>query len=284
MPDAAVTRRTWHAVLPVEIAVAADDGPAAPPFFALARRCGALSLLLPALRAHLAACGALPPADAERDAWFEFAGAPLRWHVPAGLLYDQLTAAAGAAPPLPWALRVRFSGFPADRLVRPHAPLVKDVAEDLFRNALKEAEFMRHGTVRRLMTLGKQEQDDIWRGVVSGDHDLYWSVSSKLVSEQDGQSRGIPLRVHFPDRSVVQDLVPKPAEGQPELTLGDALRQLVPDLFPPDGSPGPPPWALVHGLRVPLDAPLPWVAENLGYPDSFVHVCLVLDRADDTKA
>ncbi len=30
-----------------------------------------------------------------------------------------------------------------------------------------------------------------------------------------------------------------------------------------------------HGIEIPTETPVIWLAENLCYPDNFVHVCLV---------
>ena len=46
---------------------------------------------------------------------------------------------------------------------------------------LKEADFVRWGSTKRVTNLRKTEQDALWEGVVSHDFDAYWSVASKII-------------------------------------------------------------------------------------------------------
>lgn len=243
MPDTSITRRVWTAVLPIEIFIALEDAallglpreqevpeslfvrfitripPGMPELPStlhqiLARRCSLVTFYLSEVRRHFCeAYGLDLPADITSITWFESEDGPLRWHLPLGLLYDQHVVGKGRPPPLPWKLRVRFTGFPADRLIRTTSPLGFDVAQDVFINALKESDFMRHGSARKVLTLSKAEQSDMWRAVVQGDHDLYWGINAKVLDDP-GQHRGIPLRLHFADRTMMQDLVGRADTGE----------------------------------------------------------------------
>jgi autophagy-related protein 5 len=46
---------------------------------------------------------------------------------------------------------------------------------------IKEADFVRYGSTKKVVNLRKQEQDTLWDGVVAHDYELFWSVAQKLV-------------------------------------------------------------------------------------------------------
>ncbi|SJX66086.1 related to ATG5-protein involved in autophagy and the Cvt pathway [Sporisorium reilianum f. sp. reilianum] len=153
----------------------------------------------------------------EKELWFEYEGQPLRWHWQIGLLYDYHTsnpartaiayqsttanasglgslrsdtpslaqgtndgAAMSAAQPsrLPWNIRLRLSKPPADRL---HSNSGLESCKTSFMSMIKEADFVRYGSTKKVVNLRKQEQDTLWDGVVSHDYDVFWSIANKLV-------------------------------------------------------------------------------------------------------
>lgn len=153
----------------------------------------------------------------EKELWFEYEGQPLRWHWQIGLLYDYHTsnpartaiayqstatttsglgslrsetpsltqggldgAAMSAAQPsrLPWNIRLRLSKPPADRL---HSNSGLESCKTSFMSMIKEADFVRYGSTKKVVNLRKQEQDTLWDGIVSHDYDVFWSIANKLV-------------------------------------------------------------------------------------------------------
>ena len=48
------------------------------------------------------------------EIWFEYAGEPLRWHYPIGVLFDL----HGVQDKLPWKITVHFKEFPEEILIR----------------------------------------------------------------------------------------------------------------------------------------------------------------------
>lgn len=57
-----------------------------------------------------------------------------------------------------------------------------------------------------------------------------------------------------------------------EVLLKDALIKAYPDLetsFKEGAF-----WAISHGIHLPFNIPLIWLARNLSYPDNFVHIVL----------
>ncbi|KAF6767446.1 Autophagy-related protein 5 [Kalmanozyma brasiliensis GHG001] len=153
----------------------------------------------------------------DKELWFEYEGQPLRWHWQIGLLYDYHTPNAArttiayqaasttttglgslrpedphstqsrsdsgilpAAQPtkLPWNIRLRLSKPPVDRL---HSNSGLESCKASFMSMIKEADFVRYGSTKKVVNLRKQEQDTLWDGVTSHDYDLFWSIANKLV-------------------------------------------------------------------------------------------------------
>lgn len=121
----------------------------------------------------------IEPNSQHQEGWFTFEGVPLKWHYPIGLLFDLY---AGAEPatrgntpnpdaqedesPLPWRLTVHFSDWPVEDLVR----LDPDgmVMNDAFINSVKEADFLRNGTAKGIMSLSKEDSSGLWKAVENG--------------------------------------------------------------------------------------------------------------------
>lgn len=156
--------------------------------------------MLPKLRAFFSSA-LIEPTSQPHDGWFSFEGVPLKWHYPVGLLYDLYAGvdpASKASRPeteshnplsikpkqgresdsdfeneeegssLPWRLTVHFSDWPDQDLVR----LDKDglVMHDAFINSVKEADFLRNGTAKGIMSLSKEDSSGLWKAVEHGEY------------------------------------------------------------------------------------------------------------------
>lgn len=64
---------------------------------------------------------------------------------------------------LPWRIVVHFSNWPDEDLIR----LDPDgrVMHDAFINSVKEADFVRNGTAKGIMSLSKEDSDGLWNSV-----------------------------------------------------------------------------------------------------------------------
>ena len=136
-----------------------------------------LPFLLPRLHAFFKSSLINPDAIAY-DGWFSFENVPLKWQYPLGLLFDlfsgagpyQATATSqgegngdNEEPKLPWRLRLHFSDWPENLLVRPDAD--GKVLHDAFINSVKEADFLRNGSARGIMSLSKEDSTKLWNAV-----------------------------------------------------------------------------------------------------------------------
>ncbi|PWN87026.1 hypothetical protein FA10DRAFT_269630 [Acaromyces ingoldii] len=81
-------------------------------------------------------------------------------------------------PPIPWRLTLRLRNPPLDKL---HSTAGLASCRASFMSMLKEADFVRYGSTKRVTNLRKSDQDQLWDGVVQHDFDLYWAVAAKLV-------------------------------------------------------------------------------------------------------
>ena len=106
---------------------------------------------------------------------------PLKWHYPVGLLYDLFSGASpasskpdrsdkairdtdGAEKVLPWKLILHFTQWPDEQLVRLDEE--GKFLHDAFINSVKEADFMRNGTAKGIMSLSKDDSTQLWKAVL----------------------------------------------------------------------------------------------------------------------
>lgn len=119
----------------------------------------------------------IEPRSQPHDGWFTFEGVPLKWHYPVGMLFDLYAGADPATrtstqgdgstqPSLPWRLTVHFSDWPDEDLVRLDADGM--VMNDAFINSVKEADFLRNGTAKGIMSLSKEDSSGLWKAVEEG--------------------------------------------------------------------------------------------------------------------
>jgi autophagy-related protein 5 len=145
-----------------------------------------LAFLLSRLHAFFAP-NLITPDVQPHEAWLSFEGVPLKWHYPLGLLYDlfsgaepvdfdkqrredptmsQITVeAASGSSPLPWTLTVHFTEYPGDQLIQMDAD--GRAILDSYINSVKEADFIRNGSARIVMSMSKEDSDNLWLSVQS---------------------------------------------------------------------------------------------------------------------
>ncbi|KAJ3062783.1 autophagy protein 5 [Podochytrium sp. JEL0797] len=340
--ESAVTKSIWLGSLPIILTLSdTDNTTARDPLHLIALRCAYLPLYSSLIRTHFLI-------DESTELWFSSNHLALKWHYPIGLLHDILThtplpsASSSAAslttttreqPAIPWSITLHVSSFPSDKVFKslPTASLMNDPPRDFFMNSLKESEFIRNLTTKKVMSLSKPDQMLLWdslsesaalftpttnttdaeyREKLVGWHDKFWSVNSKLLGSEQGAGalptpdvttptgnsfgRSVAVRLYLGwDKPVCQDLV---APG-PDVTLLHALRILVPNLVPESvvstfdtevdqmtsqlnaleverESPKPTFKIISHGVSVPLETPLLWLARHFSYPDDFLHLVL----------
>ncbi|KAI1971103.1 Autophagy protein 5 [Ophidiomyces ophidiicola] len=302
-----------------------------------------LPFLLPRLLAFFSS-SLIDPDVESHHGWFSFEGVPLRWHYPVGLLYDlyagadpvtsrtsltpdsesELRLYRSTQPPddeggearsssssrrskskskgLPWTVSIHFHDWPDQDLIRLDAE--GKVLHDAFVNSVKEADFLRNGTAKQIMTLSKQDSSGLWKSVEEHDLPAYQRIHNTLLVPST-PFRNIPIRIFLPsppDSSVpalrvIQSPVPPliiappsppvviassasasaPAASRPAApqtqTIGTALHALLPSLFPSKRIPmlAKP---VLHGAVVPMNAPVEEIVRCAGYADGWLGVVI----------
>ncbi|KAJ2367261.1 autophagy protein 5 [Coemansia sp. RSA 2610] len=232
----------------------------------------------------------------ESDIWLEFNGQPLKWHYPAGLLYDMLVSNVDGEPLLPWSLTLHVRKFPVGKLIpQPSTQLMRD----MFMAMIKEADFIRNGSTKRVMDLAKSDQMQLLDGLERHSFEKYFAIHSIIVPSQDSKAvtpakgrstvpKAIPLRFYMlpgkeeqgakPDISqfhVSQLPVPLNKEGGEPTTVADAfglcyeIADTSSSAFVTDCT------CLCQGISIPWETPVTWLADNLFYADCFLHLVVV---------
>ncbi|GJJ07187.1 hypothetical protein Clacol_001387 [Clathrus columnatus] len=308
-------RLTWEGTVPIEVHIDPKELPAnsdrgLESYYIQAPRVSYLPLLIPEIKRFLTD---LVLDDAgnmsvrESDWWFEGDdGHPVKWHWPIGLLYDchsvSLTTPSTSFA-LPLRMTLHLASPPIDKLLLSPS---QEACKQAFMGQLKEADFLRWGSTKRVTGLRKAEQDGIWEGIKDHNFDNFWRVASKIcptanpstsnsvTSQQSGAAtlprtpvndtqglpdsaysvRNIPLRMYLPDGPVLQDLVaPNTEDGQP-LILGRLLTTSLPLLFP-ENSPALA-YALIQGVLCPLQSEIAWLSACLAGADGWLNICIGL--------
>ncbi|KAI9796032.1 MAG: autophagy protein 5 [Piccolia ochrophora] len=181
-----------------------------------------------------------------REGWFSFEGVPLKWHYPIGLLHDSFSGVEPAEQAsnarreengdntdvAPWPLEVHFGEWPEGNIAR----LDKEgkVMHDAFINNVKEADYLRNGNARGIMSLPKSDSTQLWGAVQINDLKGFNAINSKLLDAPGTKLRHVPVRIYLPASDcptgvdevltqgtlkVLQPLVPLAVSSNPSIKL-----------------------------------------------------------------
>ncbi|KAI6213584.1 Autophagy protein 5 [Aphelenchoides besseyi] len=204
------------------------------------------------------------------DAWLEADGIPLKWHHPVGVLFDLHSGAEN----LPWTVIVKFMGssrqsssstkeFPAE-VIRGS----REAMKNCFFQTIKEADQLKHKG-HAFDAMDSVEHGKLFDSICNGKFDDFWSVNSKLMAlDGEGKFGNIPLRFHELGKPFRQSLIKTTKEGEDgnEMLLKDAVKLVYQNEEICENS-----TFITHGVEIPLETPVVWLARNLSYPDNFLH-------------
>ncbi|XHG06473.1 autophagy protein 5 [Aspergillus wentii] len=306
-----IQKTVWDGQLPLEIILAPSESRTydqTDPYLISCPRVSYLPSLLPRLRVFFSS-SLINPNSNPHDGWFSFEGVPLKWHYPVGLLYDLYAGADpaskgrrgdefdestdSASGSLPWRLTVHFSDWPDEELVRLDADGM--VINDAFINSVKEADFLRSGNAKGIMSLSKEDSSGLWKAVQDVDLPSFQRISNILLPPPSQPFRNVPIRLFLPlspdsdspSLKVVQSPLPPSiptstinasqaaiSRGSPSTqsqTIGTALHTLLPNLFPSRRTPvlAKP---VLHGAVVPMSAPIEEVVRSSAYGDGWAYI------------
>lgn len=291
--DREVLKEVWNGRLPACIRLAPeDDDSVTPPdpYYIMLPRLSYLSIATDKVKKHFSKFVSTNKCDSEM--WFDFEGAPLKWHLPIGVLYDQLERDCKLdTDPLgpPWALTAHFGNLPSEEILKCDT---KESVESLFMSCIKEADQIKHSG-RIVSAMQKKDHNQLWQGLLNDKFDQFWAVNRRLmevsvlsnqpeagasqpttVETTDGfrSFKNIPIRLYSKDKLLAQKLV-KPTKnvehgGERPTTLGDLLVDYYSHSNIDSMT------VVTQGINLEADVPLQWLAEHLSYPDNFLHMCL----------
>lgn len=82
-------------------------------------------------------------------------------HYPIGLLFD-LNANVDQ---LPWGITLHFKDLPSSQVLLKPTP---ETMQDMFMSMVKEADFLRNGSTKKVMNLSKRDQTQLWQSLAAG--------------------------------------------------------------------------------------------------------------------
>lgn len=249
------------------------------PLFRLVSRLAYLPLLFNDVYEHFSA--SLPPRMGQAyEIWFDHDGTPLNWIFPLGVLCD---ICVGASVPSPLDLTVHFRGGTAARTL----PLFSGISslESAVMNAFRQAVFLEQNNTAPFMKLPKQQQTQLWDAISKSNLEAYSAVQQQLLCQSLSRCKSLAVRLHFCDplsETLLHPVPPFRKEGVPSTVfsfLTEAMPTLVDEAV---GELREGVQIVTHGVLVPADTPLYWLALNASYMDHFVH--LVVHLADSLSA
>ncbi|GKY91707.1 hypothetical protein MPSEU_000142500 [Mayamaea pseudoterrestris] len=201
----------------------------------------------------------------------------LRWHVFVGTLWDQ------KAPhhSLPWRIKLHFTAYPSSQIL-PFDTQVLTQVQYYYKNSLKQALCLQHGSQKVAMNVTKESHSKLWDAVGTSNLRLYDSVHAEnnalLMLEHL-----IPVRLYVGSSTVpMQRSCRKSMNDGTVQTLGMLLHDWLPDLFasasdndqdvaPSEGVLG---WR-IQGIQPPLNVSVSDLWELLAHPDHFCYIVVL---------
>src|ERR1700733_2634597 len=127
----------------------------------------------------------------DSDSWFSTSdeGTPLRWHYPIGLLHDlYFSHRDGKDMDQIWRLTVHFSPAPSSPDLLLFRSIdgedncaMTDTLSSLYFATVKQADFLRNGTGKRINNLSRSDQMQFWESVWNGDRERFWKGNAGVV-------------------------------------------------------------------------------------------------------
>ncbi|KAI9253335.1 autophagy protein Apg5-domain-containing protein [Helicostylum pulchrum] len=273
--DSEISKSIWNGKIPIKISLDPTETDVYgiektwDPIYLEVPRCSYLPLITKQIQQTLTSLGMKVSEEAFASVWYQDSNRqPLKWHYPIGLLYDLYSNLES----LPWSLILCFKNLPTDILLLKPTP---ETMQDMFMSMVKEADFLRNGTTKKVMNLSKRDQSRLWQSLASDRYDDFWTVNRQLVEFSNNNLRNIPFRIYLPDNCpIIQELVSFYGDSEKEAipTMEDILRKAVPELLEEETLKSI--TVIVHGIEIPLDTPMNWAYENLSFADNFLHIVI----------
>lgn len=195
---------------------------------------------------------------------------------PIGLSYDLLTGLdptqrEDSESPV-WTLVLHSKNYPSEYVLRLDS---EQTLADLWLQQTKESCFVRDGNANAIMGLSTESTAELWNAVRTHSFQQFWAIADRFLGPSLTSLKSVPIKVYLPvSNRVLQAVVPPSTDGQAQ-TVGTALHTHMPDLFPSRRTcvlarP------LLHGVVLPMQAPLAQLLPVAMYLDGFLHITILM--------
>ncbi|CAI4225877.1 unnamed protein product [Auanema sp. JU1783] len=254
--DYETARKVWESKVPIEFILDSDTQNSRP-LYVMIPRISYFCLQLPKIISFF--FGEQDERIDPDTVSLEYCSQPVKAYYPVGVLYDMYKAKSAEF----WSITVRRNEKPLGTALR------KDQMEQMYMQSVKEADFMKR-KAEVIYSMRDEDHRQLWNGIVHYNFEEFWLVNKRLMLTSSDQSfLHIPLRLYESGKPFKQVPLKPTQESGEEATLSSALAQLYPNLDISTTE------FFSHGISLPLNTPLTYLAENIAYPDNFVHVCAV---------
>merc|ERR1719471_1193722 len=127
------------------------------------------------------------------------------------------------------------------------------------------------------MKLPKQQQTQLWDAISRANLEAYSDVQRQLLCHSLARCKSLAVRLHMYGPPHVVLLHPADAledEDASPASVRRFLLRAMPPLLDASGVLLENVEVLTHGVHIPLDTPLYWLALNAAYLDQFVHLAV----------
>lgn len=169
--------------------------------------------------------------------WLEHEEVPLKWNIPAGVLYDLLYYPV-AENRSEWGLSLRYDSptlpYPATDII-PFSMLEDSIdyssmLSQVVVNQLKQSTFVMNGNAKAMMSLSEDNSRFLWKAIALHDYSGFHSIVKKL-HPRGQQPQRIPVKLYVAGTpALIQAPIAPLADGK-ITTLSDLLQKWVPLLF-----------------------------------------------------
>lgn len=162
---------------------------------------------------------------------------------------------------------------------KPDAKASLDQCRASYMARLKEVDYLLWGSCKRTLELPREQQDRLWESVCAHERDAYHDVMNTLRGDwRDGaldpsaavSVRRLPLSFYVAPHGA--PIVQEPMAPMHDENAPTTLRMALERSFPTR----PLPTALLHGIVLPPDTPLAYLARAMSYLDGWLHI-IVMD-------
>lgn len=266
--------RVWNGTIIVKVGLYPDTSEqAAIPFFASIKRIHYPNQLIPLVSRFYSALGdstlsSLIASDSS-PVWFEFKFIedwhPVHWQRPLGVISDIAKMGCITNRDV-LELRLMLTGIIPAEL--PSINADESHARQLYFNALKEAEALRRTRHRRVMEMGRDEQNSLWDAVRGSNtaYSRFSEINANTVLKDP--AKGLPLKLYVcgEDDREVQVRTGPVLLYSGSLSIGEAVCSIIG--FEPQK-------LITHGIQVDSETPVSVLLDTLTYPDNLLHIIVI---------